>query len=90
MQGKLDTLAQEFLQYIEAERGYSPLTVSSYRSDLTQFFTHLQQIGSRDDLSALTLSHARSWVVAMHRRDLSATSVARRIARPQELLSVSL
>ena len=80
MQGKLDTLAQEFLQYIEAELGYSPLTVIAYRSDLTQFFTHLQQVDRAADVRSLSLQNARSWVVAMHRRGLSANSTARRVA----------
>lgn len=80
MQGKLYTLADEYLQYIEAERGYSPLTVASYRSDLTQFFTHLQQQDCAGELADLTLGHARAWVVSMHRRGLSPNSVARRVA----------
>jgi len=80
VQGILDTLVEEFLLHIEAERGYSPLTVTSYRSDLTQFATHLQQLGVALDVSALTLEHARSWVVSMHRAGLSGSTVARRVA----------
>jgi len=78
VQGKLYSLAEEFLLYLEAERGCSPLTITSYRSDLTQFFTHLQHVGEPDEVTALGLSQARSWVVAMHRAGLSPNSVCRR------------
>lgn len=80
MQGLLYSLAREFLQYLEAERGCSPLTVRSYQSDLTHLFTHLKGLEAPDDLAALTLGNARSWVVAMHRGGLSASSVCRRVS----------
>ena len=44
MEGILYTLAEEYLLYLQAEKGCNPLTASSYRFDLTQFFTHLQQV----------------------------------------------
>jgi site-specific recombinase XerD len=80
VQGQLYSLAQEYLLFLEAERGYSPLTVSSYRSDLSQLFRHLQQLGAPEGLPGLTLPNARSWLVAMHRAGLSPNTVARRVA----------
>jgi len=80
VQVKLYTLAEEFLLYLEAERGCSPLTITSYRSDLTQFFTHLQEVGAPDGAASLSLTNARSWVVAMHRAGLSPNSTGRRVS----------
>jgi len=80
VQAKLYTLAEDFLQYIEAERGYSPLTVTSYGSDLTQFFTHVQQCAQVGVAEALTLANARSWLVTMHRSGLSPNTIGRRVS----------
>ncbi len=80
MQGKLFTLAREFLPYLEAERGCSRLTVSSYASDLRFFLAHLQASGQSEEPSSLALPHTRSWIVQMHRAGLSPTTVARRIS----------
>ena len=79
MQGILFTLAQDFLQYLEAERGRSRLTTSSYGSDLRLFFTHLEADGQADEAASVNLQNARSWIVQMHRRGLSSNSVARRV-----------
>ncbi len=80
VQGKLFTLAREFLPYLEAERGCSRLTVSSYASDLRLFLAHLQGSGQPGEPTCLTLPNARSWIVQMHRAGLSPTTVARRIS----------
>jgi len=80
VQGQLGSLAAEFLQYLEAEKGYSRLTVTSYQSDLRQFLAHLADTGAPAELASLTLPNARSWVVALHRRGLSPNTVARRVA----------
>lgn len=75
----MDTLAREFLLYLVAERGCSRLTASAYRSDLSQFLTHLQQVFGVDLPTDVTTEMVRSWIVSMHERGLTNTSVARRI-----------
>ena len=75
----MDTLAQEFLLYLQAERGCSPLTATSYRSDLTQFFTHLQEKYAVTRPSEITVEMVRSWIVAMYERGLCNNTVARRV-----------
>ena len=80
VQGKLFTLAREFLLYLEAERGCSRLTISSYASDLRFFLAHLRGSGQPEEPTSLTLPNARSWIVQMHRAGLSPTTVARRIS----------
>jgi len=79
VQSIMDTLAQEFLLYLRAERGCSRLTATSYRSDLTQFFTHLQENYAVDGPAEITVEMVRSWIVAMYERGLCSNSVARRV-----------
>ncbi|NLE96003.1 MAG: tyrosine-type recombinase/integrase [Dehalococcoidia bacterium] len=75
----MHTLAEEYLLYLRAEKGCSPLTASSYRSDLKQLVTHLQQEFAVFQPELITLSMVRSWIVAMHEKGLCNNSVARRI-----------
>lgn len=80
MQGKLDTLAQQFLLHLQAERGCSRLTAASYRSDLNSLFRHLSDEHGIATVDGITPDAVRSWIVAMHHRGLSSSSVARRVA----------
>ena len=80
MQSTMDTLAQEFLLYLQAEKGCSPLTAKAYESDLSQFFAHLQENFTVNDPSDITVEMVRSWIVCMHARGLCNNSVARRIS----------
>jgi len=75
----MDTLAQDFLLYLQAERGCSPLTAAAYRSDLSQFFTHLQQFDGAGEPTEVTVGMVRSWIVSMHQRGMTNNSVARRV-----------
>jgi len=56
---------ESFLQYLQIEKRYSPLTVRSYLNDLEQFDNHIKLLdlsGKPEDVS----SHdVRSWIVAM-------------------------
>ncbi len=79
MQETLDTLAQDFFVYLEAERGYSALTVSAYRSDLSQLFAFMQQSGAALEPDAVSTHTARRWVVHLRREGLSSNTIARHI-----------
>lgn len=65
--------------YLEAERGYSPLTVAAYRSDLSQLFAFLQQSRQELSVAAVSTQTVRRWIVDLRRRGLSSNSVARHI-----------
>lgn len=80
MQRTLDTLAQQFLLYLQAERGCSLLTASAYRSDLKSFLKHLVTTFDVVAPTGITVEMVRSWIVSMHERGLCANSVARRVA----------
>ena len=80
MQGNLDTLVQDFLLYLEAERGCSKLTVKAYCADLRDFLAHLATAGAPATPASVTVGAVRSWILAMHGRGLCGNSVARRLA----------
>lgn len=69
-----------FLQYLQTERRYSPLTVRSYLNDLDQFENHIrlnQLTGSPADV---TTHDVRSWIVAMMDSGYSPSSIHRKIS----------
>lgn len=41
----MERYIDEFISYLNFERGYSPNTLSSYRCDLVQFASHLKSVG---------------------------------------------
>ena len=75
----METIAQDFALYLEAERGYSPLTAKSYCYDLGTFFDYMAGDGVAATVDAATVSRIRGWVVQMHRRGLSKSTIARRL-----------
>jgi integrase/recombinase XerD len=73
-----------FLQFIAAERGFSPNTAGAYRNDLTQFAEFMQKSG-RDgwDLDREILQRYRSF---LYERRYADTTVARKIAAVRSFL----
>ncbi|MFO7945882.1 MAG: site-specific integrase, partial [Armatimonadota bacterium] len=75
----IDTKIDEFLAYLEVERGYSPLTASAYRSDLSQFVDFLRNEGAVVDVNELSPTEIRKWIADLHANDLSNSSIARHL-----------
>jgi integrase/recombinase XerC len=69
----------DFVDYLRAERGYSPHTVTAYRSDLTSFWDFAHSVGV-NDLPDLTLDVFRQWLFVSSQQGLSHTTLARRAA----------
>lgn len=69
----LEDRIAEYLAAQRAERGLAPATVAAYRRDLLDYAAHL---GGREPDAAL----AAGYVVALHRRGLAVSSIARRLA----------
>lgn len=73
-------MINEFLRYMEAERGASPLTVSAYRTDLKQwerFATDAGRYELRPDTA--TVSDLRLWIASLSRQGIGARSLRRKI-----------
>lgn len=75
----METVVRDFALYLEAERGYSPNTIKAYCYDLRGFFDFIEGEGVESSVEMVTTSLVRAWVVAMHRRGLSKSTVARRL-----------
>jgi integrase/recombinase XerC len=71
---------ESFLQYLQAEKRYSPLTVRSYLNDLGQFYNHLK-LNDLSDKPENVVSHdIRSWIVSLIEEGYSPVSVHRKIS----------
>ncbi len=75
----MDTVIRDFAAYLEAKRGYSALTASSYRYDLQQFCRFLKARGMSPDFSEVTTTLVREWVIELHDGGLVNNTVARHL-----------
>lgn len=71
---------ESFLQYLRAEKRYSPLTVRSYTIDLDQFEKHLSREGFSGGAGDVSTGNVRSWVVGLVEDGYSARSIHRKIS----------
>ncbi|OIQ51514.1 Tyrosine recombinase XerC [Pseudodesulfovibrio hydrargyri] len=74
-------LVRGFLAYLEVEKGYSPATIRSYSTDLDQFEEFLK--GRKVTLERpvrLNRDHVRAFLAELHRRQLTKTSMGRKLS----------
>jgi integrase/recombinase XerC len=71
---------ESFLQYLQVEKRYSPLTVRSYLNDLEQFDNHLKSKDLPDKPETIVSHDVRSWIVSLIEDGYSAVSVHRKIS----------
>jgi integrase/recombinase XerC len=71
---------ESFLQYLQVEKRYSALTVSSYLNDLNQFYSFLSETGDASDPSYITSHDIRSWIVSLVESKYSSHSIHRKIS----------
>jgi len=67
-----------FLDYLTVEKGLSRNTISSYRSDLSQFLLHLRGCGGRE--TAFSREMIREFILKMLEEGRSAATVARSLS----------
>ncbi|MBP8952097.1 MAG: tyrosine-type recombinase/integrase [Armatimonadetes bacterium] len=75
----MDTAIRDFVLYLEAERGYSPNTCRSYRSDLRLFREHMDTEVGALDIESVTTQVVRAWIVQMKGAGLTNSTIARRV-----------
>ncbi len=71
---------ESFLQYLQIEKRYSPLTVRSYLNDLDQFHKYLEARESNSDPLAVSSHDIRSWIVKLMENGYSSKSIHRKIS----------
>jgi integrase/recombinase XerC len=77
----LHSAIPQFLRYLSVERNASPLTIKSYREDLTSLADYLTEASGRTPSPAeVTPLDLRGYVSALHEAGYAKTSVARRLA----------
>ena len=69
-----------FLQYLQYEKAFSAHTVLSYKNDLFQFLKYVETEFDSGDLTKISASQIRSWIVFLMENDVSARSVRRKIS----------
>jgi integrase/recombinase XerD len=73
----------QFLDYLQTEKGYSNNTLAAYQNDLSQFLIFLQQLpleqrpGNWNDV---TRDHIVSYILEMKEREYASSTVARKVA----------
>jgi integrase/recombinase XerC len=71
---------EEFLNFLRYEKRFSPHTVTSYQTDLTQFAMYLRVEYELEDASQASHPLIRGWVVSLMGQDLDPRTVNRKVA----------
>lgn len=69
-----------FLQYLRYEKRYSAHTLTSYQTDLTQFFEYIAKTYEIKDPIEVSHPVVRSWIVSLMEQGMEPRSVNRKIA----------
>lgn len=69
-------LLTEYIQFLQFERGLSPLTRENYARDITQ----LIKLADSLELSALQTQHIRRFIATLHAKGLGGKSIARMLS----------
>lgn len=70
----------EFLSYLAADRGYSPLTIETYRGDLRHFENFCNQLDREVDWGRVDSDVIRRWVAARMEEGIGARTVKRALS----------
>ena len=76
---KIQEAREHFLSYLEAERGYSGLTITAYGSDINQFIECLNRTGASLGVEKIHTADIRDFMVSLQRRGLQPSTIARRV-----------
>ena len=77
----------EFLAYLEHERNYSPLTITSYKSDFKRFLEFLDERAVPPKLQNVTTSVVRQYIASLSQAGYAASTVGRRVASLKSLFN---
>lgn len=74
-------LVAGFLAFLEVEKGYSDSTVRAYETDLEQFDQYLGRVKRRlEKPKRINRDHVRGFLAELHRRELSKSSMGRKLS----------
>lgn len=79
-------MLSDFVQYLAAERRYSPLTIRNYRHDIEQFMAWLGEDDALFDPQTVTSEKIRDWIIfRMEQGHVSAASMNREVSSLRSL-----
>ena len=76
----VDPPIQAFIDYLQFERRYSPLTVEGYQRDILQFSSWLSKLELITTINTTKEFHVRQWVSQLHREGLNSRSLQRKLS----------
>ena len=71
---------KEYLEFLNFERGLSPLTRENYARDITQLIKLANEIVEPTDLKDLQINHIRRFIASLHSKGLGGKSIARMLS----------
>lgn len=83
-------MIDKFLEYLQVEKRYSPLTIEAYHQDLIQFCDFLGQDAERLDPQGISKDDIRDWSSHLIDEKISARSVNRKITSIRSYLKYCL
>jgi integrase/recombinase XerC len=75
-----EKILPEYLEFLQFERGLSPLTRENYARDITQLIKLTHEIGQPAELSSLQSQHIRRFIATLHSKGLGGKSLARMLS----------
>lgn len=73
-------MVDSFFKYLQFEKRYSPRTITSYQTDLSQFSLYLQETYQEKNPELANHGMIRSWIVSLVDSKMDARSINRKIA----------
>ncbi len=73
-------LLSEYLEFLQFERGLSPLTRQNYARDITQLLKLTSETAQPNALNALQVNQVRRFIATLHSKGLSGKSLARMLS----------
>ncbi len=73
----------QFLEFLEVEKGYSTNTLAAYQNDLGQFLVFLQQLPEKErpkSWKSVTRDHIIHYILEMKEREYASSTIARKVA----------
>jgi integrase/recombinase XerC len=80
MSASTQSSVQSFLDYLKFEKRYSVHTLTSYQTDLFDFFDYLEIQFGNTALKEIDHNYVRSWLAALKERKLNSKSINRKIS----------
>ncbi len=78
----MDITVRKFLRYLDLEKRYSPQTIKSYSTDLTQFSDFLEELDDGYDITwkKIDKKNVRHFLIELQERGIGRRSIARKVA----------